>query len=210
MATAASQSVKLRSQTTSGARRGRPAADAPAAPVMLVVLLVVGFGRRCVGPRLVAIAGCPYGLCACRPRASYRSRLEQENRELKVELATLTSPDRLDAMARRRLGLAAAGERSGHRLAMRRSLSSEIACAWAVRQGVFLWLFLVVGGRAFQLQVLQGDKLDAPRPAPAFEGMDRAAQSAARYRPRRRAVGVELGSRSRFTPAPSDSGRGEA
>jgi cell division protein FtsL len=32
-------------------------------------------------------------------------RLEQENRELKVELATLTSPDRLEAMARRRLGL---------------------------------------------------------------------------------------------------------
>lgn len=34
-----------------------------------------------------------------------QSQLEQENRELKVELATLTSPDRLEAMARRRLGL---------------------------------------------------------------------------------------------------------
>jgi cell division protein FtsL len=34
-----------------------------------------------------------------------QGRLEQENRELKVELATLTSPDRLEAMARRRLGL---------------------------------------------------------------------------------------------------------
>ena len=33
------------------------------------------------------------------------NQLEQENRELKVELATLTSPDRLEAMARRRLGL---------------------------------------------------------------------------------------------------------
>lgn len=33
------------------------------------------------------------------------SQLEQENRELKVELATLTSPDRLEAMARARLGL---------------------------------------------------------------------------------------------------------
>lgn len=31
-------------------------------------------------------------------------RLEQENRELKLELATLTSPERLEAMARR-LGL---------------------------------------------------------------------------------------------------------
>jgi cell division protein FtsL len=34
-----------------------------------------------------------------------QNQLEQENRELKVELATLTSPDRLEAMARRRLGL---------------------------------------------------------------------------------------------------------
>jgi cell division protein FtsL len=32
-------------------------------------------------------------------------QIEHENRELKVELATLTSPDRLEAMARRRLGL---------------------------------------------------------------------------------------------------------
>ncbi len=34
-----------------------------------------------------------------------QNRLEQENRELKVELATLTSPTRLEAMARKRLGL---------------------------------------------------------------------------------------------------------
>jgi len=34
-----------------------------------------------------------------------QNRLEQERRELTVELATLTSPDRLEAMARRRLGL---------------------------------------------------------------------------------------------------------
>lgn len=32
-------------------------------------------------------------------------QLEQENRELKVELATLTSPQRLEAMARARLGM---------------------------------------------------------------------------------------------------------
>ena len=36
-----------------------------------------------------------------------QSRLEQENRELQIELATLTSPDRLEALARRRLGLGA-------------------------------------------------------------------------------------------------------
>ena len=34
-----------------------------------------------------------------------RAQLEQENRELRVELASMTSPDRLEAMARRRLGL---------------------------------------------------------------------------------------------------------
>jgi len=37
--------------------------------------------------------------------AKLQARLEQENRELKVELATLTSLDRLEAMARSRLGL---------------------------------------------------------------------------------------------------------
>jgi len=34
-----------------------------------------------------------------------QSQLEQENRELKVELATLTSPDRVEAMSRQRLGM---------------------------------------------------------------------------------------------------------
>lgn len=34
-----------------------------------------------------------------------QSQLEQENRELKLELATLTSPDRLEEKARVRLGL---------------------------------------------------------------------------------------------------------
>lgn len=35
-----------------------------------------------------------------------QSRLEQENRELKLELATMISPDRLEALARKRLKLA--------------------------------------------------------------------------------------------------------
>jgi cell division protein FtsL len=34
-----------------------------------------------------------------------QGRLEQENRELQIELATMTSPDRLESLARRRLGL---------------------------------------------------------------------------------------------------------
>ena len=32
-------------------------------------------------------------------------RLEQENRELRIELATLTAPERVETMARERLGL---------------------------------------------------------------------------------------------------------
>ncbi|HWP23908.1 MAG TPA: cell division protein FtsL [Candidatus Binatia bacterium] len=34
-----------------------------------------------------------------------QSRLEQENRELKVEWASLLSPERLEALARKRLGM---------------------------------------------------------------------------------------------------------
>ncbi|HSK31395.1 MAG TPA: cell division protein FtsL [Candidatus Limnocylindria bacterium] len=34
-----------------------------------------------------------------------QNRLEQENRELKIELATMMSPERLEALARKRLGL---------------------------------------------------------------------------------------------------------
>jgi cell division protein FtsL len=34
-----------------------------------------------------------------------QSRLELENRELKIELATMTSPERLEGLARRRLNL---------------------------------------------------------------------------------------------------------
>ena len=37
--------------------------------------------------------------------ARLQQRLEQEQRELKLELATLTSPERLESLARRRLGL---------------------------------------------------------------------------------------------------------
>jgi cell division protein FtsL len=38
--------------------------------------------------------------------AKLQNQLEQENRELRVEIATLTSPERLEDMARRRLGVA--------------------------------------------------------------------------------------------------------
>ncbi len=37
--------------------------------------------------------------------AKLERRLEQENRELRVELATLTAPERVETMAQKRLGL---------------------------------------------------------------------------------------------------------
>jgi cell division protein FtsL len=37
--------------------------------------------------------------------AKLQNQLEQENRELRVEIATLTSPERLEVMAHRRLEL---------------------------------------------------------------------------------------------------------
>ena len=37
--------------------------------------------------------------------AKLERRLEQENRELRVELATLTAPERVENMAKKRLGL---------------------------------------------------------------------------------------------------------
>jgi cell division protein FtsL len=43
-----------------------------------------------------------YGLSAT---TKLQQRLEQEQRELRVEYATLTSPERIEALARRRLGL---------------------------------------------------------------------------------------------------------
>ena len=42
--------------------------------------------------------------------ARLQGQLEQENRELQVELATLTSPERLGAMAQARLGLVEPGK----------------------------------------------------------------------------------------------------
>lgn len=42
--------------------------------------------------------------------AKLSRELEQENRELRLELATLTSPERLEEMARARLGLGEPGK----------------------------------------------------------------------------------------------------
>ena len=67
--------------------------------LLIVVLLGVVLGHVWLRLQVVRMG---YVLSTA---SKLQSRLEQENRELKVELATLTTRDRLDEMARRRLGL---------------------------------------------------------------------------------------------------------
>ena len=94
-------------------RRARPARAVPVNPV----------GKRKKGQHFVGI--CTFGFFlfllglvyvwlrlqvvhmgyVLSTTTKLQGQLEQENRELKVELATLTSPERLEAMARKRLGL---------------------------------------------------------------------------------------------------------
>ena len=69
--------------------------------VVLLALCLVGVALLHVWLRLQVVQ-IGYALSTTN---KLQNQLEQENRELKVELATLTSPDRLEAMARKRLGL---------------------------------------------------------------------------------------------------------
>jgi len=69
----------------------------------LLSLCLVGIALLHVWLRL-QVVGMGYTLSST---SKLQGRLEQERRELTVELATLTSPDRLEAMARKRLGLVA-------------------------------------------------------------------------------------------------------
>ena len=103
MATAVKQSVKpLRSQSKerikSAAWRQRPR---HVMSIALLALGLVGVALLHVWLRL-QVVHMGYVLSTT---SKLQNQLEQENRELKVELATLTSPDRLEAMSRRRLGL---------------------------------------------------------------------------------------------------------
>src|ERR687891_2007301 len=103
MATAARQGVKV----------SRPQRREPAGParrrqrwrhvgtVALLVVGLVGVALLHVWLRL-QVVHMGYVLSTT---TKLQNQLEQENRELKVELATLTSPDRLEAMSRTRLGL---------------------------------------------------------------------------------------------------------
>jgi cell division protein FtsL len=69
--------------------------------VALLALVLVGVALGHVWLRLQVVQ-MGYVLSTT---SKLQSQLEQEQRELKVELATLMSPDRLEAMARKRLGL---------------------------------------------------------------------------------------------------------
>jgi cell division protein FtsL len=83
--------------------RARPGAGEKrlALAVVLGVLLVVGVALLLVWVRLQAVHT-GYQLSAARHLAH---RLEQEQRELELEIATLTSPRRLELLARERLGM---------------------------------------------------------------------------------------------------------
>ena len=95
------------SRVITSAARGRPARKARAGRrrgVFLIIILAVGLMGLVwlhVWLRL-QVVHMGYVLSTT---SKLQSRLEQENRELKIELATMTSPDRLESLARRRLGL---------------------------------------------------------------------------------------------------------
>ncbi|MFQ5683654.1 MAG: cell division protein FtsL [Candidatus Binatia bacterium] len=69
--------------------------------VLLLALLLVGMALLQVWLRL-QVVHLGYVLSTT---SKLHARLEQENRELKVELATLLSPQRLEEMASARLGM---------------------------------------------------------------------------------------------------------
>jgi len=71
------------------------------AALALLALCLVGVALLHVWLRL-QVVHMGYALSTT---AKLQNQLEQAQRELKVEVATLTSPDRLEAMARKRLGL---------------------------------------------------------------------------------------------------------
>jgi cell division protein FtsL len=103
VATAAKQSVKiLRSQKRQRVESiGWLQRPRHVVPVVFSVLGLVGVALLHVWLRL-QVVHMGYVLSTT---SKLQNQLEQENRELKVEIATLTSPDRLEAMSRRRLGL---------------------------------------------------------------------------------------------------------
>jgi cell division protein FtsL len=83
------------------ARKNRHARRGGLGAVAILVVALIGLVWLHVWLRL-QVVHMGYVLSTA---SKLQSRLEQENRELKIELATMTSPDRLESLARRRLGL---------------------------------------------------------------------------------------------------------
>ena len=103
MATAVSASAR---KVTRVKRRSTVRATASRWRLFLGVLLGISFIATVLGHVWLRLQVVRMGY-VLSTMSKLQARLERENRELKIELATLTSPDRLDALARQRLGLTA-------------------------------------------------------------------------------------------------------
>lgn len=101
MATAASQRVLRTSMRSPPRGTPRRLLRGQVAAIALLAVGLVGVALLHVWLRL-QVVHMGYVLATT---SKLQKQLEQENLELKVELATLTSPDRLEALSRGRLGL---------------------------------------------------------------------------------------------------------
>ena len=91
-----------RHHTVAGVRaRPRPGERRRARAIALGAVMVVGIALLLVWVRLQTVRT-GYELSAAR---RLEHRLQQEQRELELEIATLTSPRRLERIARERLGM---------------------------------------------------------------------------------------------------------
>jgi cell division protein FtsL len=91
-----------RHHTVAGVRaRPRPGERRRARAIALGAVVVVGIALLLVWVRLQTVRT-GYELSAAR---RLEHRLQQEQRELELEIATLTSPRRLERIARERLGM---------------------------------------------------------------------------------------------------------
>lgn len=86
------------------ARRPEPLRAAAGGGFLLPALLGLGLLAMALGHVWLRLQVVHMGY-ALSTATKLEKELEQENRELKVELATLTSPQRLESMARARLGM---------------------------------------------------------------------------------------------------------
>jgi cell division protein FtsL len=98
--------TSLQARKSGNSKRERPERSAKPSRFMvigaLLILVLIGTVLIHVWLRLQVVR-LGYVLSTT---SKLQTRLEQENRELKLELAKMTSPDRLESLARQRLGMA--------------------------------------------------------------------------------------------------------